>query len=100
DIGVEGLARDSRRFGIRPQRLQPSGEGLVDLALIDGNLVVSRLRPGRRRCREREQESQTDPPKSRRGHAARLGLAPHDSRLPKPTLAVALRRRKGKIAWR
>ncbi len=98
DIGVEGLARDARRFGIGPQRLQPGGEALLHLALIDGNLVVGRLRPHRRRRGKREHQGQTDPPKSRCRHPARHGLAPHDSRLPAPILAGALRRRKGKMA--
>ena len=100
DIGVEGLARDPRRFGIWPQRLQPSRRRPCLPRAYRRQSRRQPLAPRPAPVPRARAQSQTDPPKSRCRHPARLGLAPHDSRLPEPILAVALRRRKGKMARR
>jgi len=58
EIGIEGLARDSRGLDIGPERFEPSGETLLDRALIDGDFALRRLRFPRQR-REREHEAKT-----------------------------------------
>ena len=56
EIGVEGCARDAGSFGIRPERLQPRSEALLDGAAIGGDLRVVGGRSGERRKHHRRQE--------------------------------------------